>query len=469
MGLKRFLAPAATVTLLAVGAFAAYRTQAQWKPWLFPVAKGVEPKPADDPHAGHDHDKSGNRVALSPQAQANLGLVVDTVKPRDYWRTMTIPGLVVDRPGESDRGITTKVAGVVTEIKAKPGDTVKAGDALFTLQLASEFLQAAQTDLAKAARELEFATAKRDRTADLVKRGLQSAASLIEDENQVKRFATQVNATRRQLQLFGFTPDQVTKAESGDVTTELTVVVPQRSKPTPATTGSVADVDPVADLFEVQQLKCALGEQVTAGQVLATLANHRRLFVEGRAFKSEADALANAAKDGVPIRAEFADETPGAWPAAEPLRIHHLANEVDPVTRTFAVYLPLDNQTRTFAKDGQTRFVWRYRPGQRVRLKLPVERMVTLAADGKTALLPFVLPVGAVVREGAESYVFVQNGDEFVRKPVRVLHEDRTEIAIANDGSINGAEFVVHNRAAALNRALKGQADGGGHSHDHDH
>ena len=51
----------------------------------------------------------------------------------------------MDRPGESDRGVTSKVAGVVTAINARPGDTVRAGDPLFTLQLASEFLQSAQT------------------------------------------------------------------------------------------------------------------------------------------------------------------------------------------------------------------------------------------------------------------------------------------------------------------------------------
>jgi hypothetical protein len=80
--------------------------------------------------------------------------------------------------------------------------------------------------------------------------------------------------------------------------------------------------------------------------------------------------------------------------------------------------------------------------------------------------------MGAVVREGPEAFVFVQTGDVFVRKPVRILHADRTEVVIANDGSVNEAEFVVRNQAAAINRALKSQAAGGGgdphagHSHD---
>ena len=49
-------------------------------------------------------------MKLSAQAQQNLNLDVDTLTPQDYWRTMLIPGVVADRPGESDRGVTSKVA-----------------------------------------------------------------------------------------------------------------------------------------------------------------------------------------------------------------------------------------------------------------------------------------------------------------------------------------------------------------------
>lgn len=466
MRARRFLAPLVTVAALAGVSYIAYRTRDRWVPHVFPTQPAATSGAGHDHdegggHAGHDHGAREDRVKLSAQAQQNLGLDVDTLVPQEYWRTILIPGAVVDRPGESDRGVTSKVAGVVTDIRAKPGDTVKAGDPLFTLQLVSEFLQSAQTDLAKAARELEFAAAKRDRIAELVKKGTQPEAVLIEEENQVKRFTTQVQAYRRQLQVFGLTAEQVDRAEKGEVTTRIVV-------PAPARAAGSSEGGPAADLFEVQELKVALGDQVQAGQALCLLANHQRLFVEGRAFKSEAGALATAAEKKVPIRAEFADENPGTWPPQDPLLIHHLSNQVDPATRTFAFYLPLDNQPRTFTRDGKTHFVWRYRPGQRVRLRVPIEKLVVLAPDGKREVLPFVLPAGAVVREGPEAFVFVQSGDVFIRKPVRVLYEDRTEVVVANDGSVTEVDFVVRNQAAAINRALKGAAAGGGHEgHDH--
>jgi multidrug efflux pump subunit AcrA (membrane-fusion protein) len=483
MRLKRILSLVVTLAVLAGAGFAAYRTQDQWMPHVFPTKSAKSGDAHAESGKADEHGaKAVDRVKLSPQAQKNLGLDVDTLTPQEYWRTMLVPGVVVDRPGESDRGVTSKVAGVVTAIKARPGDTVKAGDPLFTIQLASEFLQSAQTDLAKAAREAEFAAAKRDRVAALVKQGTQSGAILIEEENQVKRYTTQVQAYRRQLQVFGLTPDQVNRAEKGEVITEVTVFAPLSTPLTPPAVATPVshsgehggkDTSVAQPLYEVQELKVTLGEQVTAGQTLCLLANHQRLFVEGRAFKSEADALAAAAEHKTPVRAEFADETSGVWKPQGPLVIHHLSNQVDPGTRTFAVYLPVDNEPRTFERDGKTHFVWRYRPGQRVRLLMPVEKLITLAPDGKTELLPFVLPAVAVAREGGEAFVFIQNGDVFVRKPVRVLYADRSDVVVANDGSVTEAEFVVRNQAAALNRALKAQAAGGGggdphagHSHD---
>lgn len=464
MNFHKLIALCIALAVFGGAGYAAYRTQDRWMPHVFPAkaakfGDGHEGEKADA-HAGHDHGTRGDRIKLSPQAQQNLQLDVDTLSPQEYWRTMLIPGVVVDRPGESDRGVTSKVAGVVLAIKARPGDTVRAGEPLFTIQLASEFLQSAQTDLGKAARELEFAAARRDRVAVLVKAGTKPGQELIDEENQVKRYTTQVQAYRRQLQVFGLTVEQVNRAERGDVITELTILAPGIA-PIAAVAGQGAVAGP-EPLYEMQELKVTLGEQVTAGQTLCLLANHQRLFVEGRAFKSEADALAAAAENKTPIRGEFADEAPGTWKAQEPLRVHHLSNQVDPATRTFAFYLPLDNQPRTFTHEGKTHFVWRYRPGQRVRLMLPVEKLVALAPDGKTEILPFVLPAGAVAREGPEAFVFIQSGDVFVRKPVRVLYSDRTDVVIANDGSVTEAEFVVRNQAAAINRAIKSQAAGGG-------
>jgi membrane fusion protein, heavy metal efflux system len=172
--------------------------------------------------------------------------------------------------------------------------------------------------------------------------------------------------------------------------------------------------------------------------------------------------LERAAQNGWPVRAAFAEDEAAAWPPPDrTFQIRHLANTVDPVSRTFAFYLPLANQSRTYERDGRTFLVWRFRPGQRVRLNVPVEELRDV----------FVLPAEAVVRDGAEVYAFRQNGDLFERKPVHLVHHDRDSAVLANDGSLGAGQYVARNAAAALNRVLKAQAADGeeGHGHGHDH
>jgi cobalt-zinc-cadmium efflux system membrane fusion protein len=72
-----------------------------------------------------------------------------------------------------------------------------------------------------------------------------------------------------------------------------------------------------------------------------------------------------------------------------------------------------------------------------------------------------VLPSTAIVREGPEAYVFQQNGDLFNRLPVHVLHEDRLQTVLANDGSVKAGHYLAQSAASSLNRVLKAQAASG--------
>ena len=78
---------------------------------------------------------------ISPKARKNLGIRSMPVKPTAYWRTLQIPGIIEDRTGLTDRGVTTPLAGVVTQVHAFEGDIIRPGEKLFTIRLVSEYLQ----------------------------------------------------------------------------------------------------------------------------------------------------------------------------------------------------------------------------------------------------------------------------------------------------------------------------------------
>ncbi|MCG8583866.1 MAG: MchE protein [Pirellulales bacterium] len=396
-------------------------------------------------------------LKLSPQARKNLELESKPARLQTYWRTIHVPGVVVDRPGMSDRGITSPAVGVVTQVHAFAGDTIRPGERLFTLRLFSEYLQNTQSELFKATRETQLIKEERARLEGLAESGTIAGSRIIDLDQRIRRQDGLIQAYRQDLLTRGLAPDQIEQIAQGRLVSTIDVVAP----PPANQAGPSREIQPVVFLddwrgdglvYEVQELKVDLGQQVQAGQLLSVLSNHRLLYIEGHAFKREAPSLEHAAQNGWPIQAEFAEDDSRHWPPLEQtFQIRHLANTIDSTSRTFDFFIPLTNQSRSYEKDGQTFVVWRFRPGQRVRLRVPVEQLENV----------IVLPAAAIVREGPEAYVFRQNGDLFDRIPVHVLHEDRLNVVVANDGNVAPGFFLAQGSAASLNRVLKAQAASG--------
>jgi len=430
--LLRLIKPLAAVAALAAGA-AGYATRDRWLPLVQPA------QPAGPAEAVGESETPAARVVVGEQAQLNLGLTAKPLAAQTYWRTIPVPGMVVDRPGQSDRGVVSPATGVVAAIARFPGDTVRPGDPLFTVRVLSEALHLTQTELFKAAQDITLAEAQRKRLADAA--GVVSEARLIEVDSQITRLRVSVNAYRQELLSRGFAPAQIDAVAGGTFAREIPVAVPAR----PADAGAAAPAT-----YELQELKVELGQQVQAGQTLCLIADHRKLAVEGRAFRDETPLLERSVREGWPVAIDF-QEDPSDWPAlGQPFQIRQLANSIDPATRTFAFRVPLENQSRAVEQDGRTQTLWRYRPGQKVRLEVRVERL-----DGV-----FVLPADAVASDGPEAFVFTQNVNTFERRPVRVLLRDRRQVVLADDGSLPPGSYVVQSGAAQLARMAK--AGGGG-------
>jgi len=427
---------------------AAFWSRDRWLPWLSPGGLAAPAAAvADDVH---DHAVHAEVLELSPQARANLALVSKPAQVSTHWRSIIVPGQIMDRPGLSDRGVTSPAVGVVTEIHAFPGDTVRPGDRLFTLRLVSEYIHNTQSDLFKVTREIELETEKRQRLTQ-VGEGAIPQVRIIEVDQQVRRLQAASESHRQDLLTRGLSLEQIAQVAAGRFVSSVDVVAPP-SAASASSSAAPAATPARSSVYEVQELKVDLGTQVQAGQLLGVLSNHGALYIAGHAFKREAPVLERAAQEQWPIRVEFAEDDAASWPPLDQtLEIRHLSNSIDPLSRTFDFFVPLANQSRSYEKDGKAFVVWRFRPGQRVRLHVPVEELKDV----------IVLPAAAVVREGPEAYVFRQNGDLFDRRPVRVLHEDRTSVVIANDGSVAPGWYLAQGSAASLNRVLKAQSASG--------
>lgn len=403
--------------------------------------------------ASGDPSPTNMKIIVGEQAQKNLGLTAKPVQAEVFWKTIVMQGMIVDRPGFSDREIVAPTTGIITRLYHVPGDVVRTGDRLFTMRLASESLQQTQTELFKASQDITLAQARRERL--IAGGGAIPKARVIEVENEIARLNAVTQGYRQELANRGLTAQDIEGVAAGKLLSEITLTVPAGALPAAeahAASGSTSE-QPLA--YELQQLSVELGEQVQAGQTLCNLSNHQLLAIEGQAFRDETALLEQSVQQGWPVEVDFQEGPTADWPAIdEEFPIRYIANTVDPVTRTFAFLMPLENQSKTVERGDRTQLLWRFRPGQKVLLRIRVEQLEDV----------FVLPADAVVVEGAEAFVFTQNVNTFERKGVHVLFRDRDRVVLANDGSLPTYQragkattipAIARTAAAQLNRMTK--------------
>jgi hypothetical protein len=277
---------------------------------------------------------------------------------------------------------------------------------------------------------------------------------VLEQQYEKQKLDAAIRASEQALLLHGLSEEQIAEIrQTRKLLKSLTIRAPEHEHE-----GGRCGPD---HLFHVQTISVSPGEQVEAGRELCVLADHCELMVEGRAFEDDAGALRQAVKEGWDVSATLVGGK-GAKDRIDGLKLLYLADKIDPDTRAFRFYLKLPNEIvldQTSAT-GHRYLEWRYKPGQRLELSVPVEKFTDR----------IVLPVDAVVEEGAEMYVYRQNGKQFERVPVHVEFRDRKSVVIANDGTLFPGDVVAAAGAYQIHLALKNQSGGGidphaGHSH----
>ncbi len=407
---------------------------------------------------GHEHDEAA-AVKLSAAAQDNVGLKLAKVELRPFERTVSIPAMVVERPGRSAVQVAAPLTGVVTRIWPLQGETVTPGQALFDLRLTHEEVVEAQAEFLRTAEEIDVLRSEIARLEKVAADGAVAGKTLLERTYERQKLEAVFRAQRQRLLLHGLSPEQVDGIVARrTLLSELTVFVPDLAEgPAKAEAAGGAS----SPLLQVEQLHVVKGQHVRAGDPLCVLADHGRLYIQGRAFEQDAAVLERAANSDWRVTAAI--EAGGRERLmVTDLPIVSLANRIDPQSRAFLFHVELPNQLVRDrpGPEGHRFSSWRFRPGQRVDLLVPVERWAAR----------IVLPLAAVVQDGAESYVFEKNDGHFDRRAVRVEYRDQYSAVIANDGALTPGKMVIVAGAYQVHLAMKNKAGGApdphaGHNH----
>jgi multidrug efflux pump subunit AcrA (membrane-fusion protein) len=405
-------------------------------------------------HASDHKHEEASTVRLSANAQANVGLRLAKVELKAFERTITVPGMVIERPGRSELQVAAPLTGVVTRIWALQGEAVCPGQPLFDLRLTHEEVVEAQAEFLRTAEELDVLRREIQRLSKVAAEGAIPGKTLLERTYEQQKLEGVFRAQRQRLLLHSLSEAQVDQiAAKRELLSVFTVSAPSQCEDAPSHSGPCQ--------LQVEELKVTQGQHVKAGDSLCVLADHCRLYIQGMAFEQDIPTLQKNATSGGRVTAVL--EANGAErPQVPGLQIVYLASKVQPDTRAFLFYVDLPNQILP-PREGpdRRRFSgWRFKPGQRVDLLVPIERWPER----------IVLPVAAVVQDGPEAYVFEVNDGHFDRRAVRVEYRDQYSAVIANDGTLGPGKMVVVAGAYQVHLALKNKSGGGpdphaGHNH----
>jgi multidrug efflux pump subunit AcrA (membrane-fusion protein) len=404
----------------------------------------------DHGHAGHEEADS---LRLDEKARRNIGLTTGRVEPRTFVKTVAVPAMVVERPGRSQVEITAPFTGIVTTIHIIEGEAVEPGAPLFEVRLTHEDLVSAQREFLRLIEQLDVTNQEISYLEGLGKDVI-AGRRILEKQYEKRMTEAEINAQRQGLLLHGLTEEQIAGINEPPRTLlrQVTVTAPPFSRD--------EDHHDVDHIYHVQKLNVKRGEQVPAGQQLAVLADHCLLYVEGRAFEDDAARLIAAAQSGRSLRVSPV-ATGGLADDALSLEVLFVADHVEPESRALRFYLALPNKLVSSDSSANPRFIaWQYRPGQRMEVRVPT------AQPWENQL---VLPVDAVVQEGAQAFVFEQNGDHFDRVSVHVKHRGKDYVVVDNDGSLVGSTIALSG-AYQMHLAIKNRAGGApdphaGHNH----
>ncbi|MFT5302978.1 MAG: cobalt-zinc-cadmium efflux system membrane fusion protein [Mariniblastus sp.] len=450
--------------LIAVGVLVAvvmggWMTQSQWRPHAQKMLGYLRnDKPGGevvDDHAD-PAEPVPDTLTLTQAAWDNIGLVTGSIKASDFVKVVSVPAVVVERPGRSQVEIAATMTGIVTQVYSLEREAVEPGQPLFDLRLTHEDVVAAQSEFLSRLQTLDMASKEMNRLKN-VGPGILPGKRLIEQEYKLDEAEASLAAIRQSLLLHGMSQAQIDNIESTrNVLTAITIVAPPFAK------NHEHDHDEVEHQYHIQTVKVNRGESVEAGALLAVLADHCLLYVEGQAFEDDANRLFETSRTGRKVEVVSGSSSQGSSATLQ-LSFQSVADQVDHQSRALKFYLLLPNQLMNNQSDSSSRnnFVaWKYRPGQRMEAKIPTSKILRNK---------IVLPADAVVIEGPNAFVFEQNGDNFDRIDVRVLFRDSETVVLENDGLLVGS-VIAMNGAYQMHLALKNQAGGAvdphaGHNH----
>lgn len=307
----------AAVVIAGVAGVALWEYRAQ----LLPLV-GVEPAQSEGdakPKSGSKAKPDPNRVEVSVEQQKQLGLETDAAKVQEIVDRVHVPGTVMF----DERRIThlrPRTKGRILSLAVQPGDAVRAGETVATLDAsgvldARNGLDSATATLAETQSALVEAQVALKRAGALLKIGGISQAELERRQTAETKAQSAVQSAEAKLAMY--------KAQYA------------RLAPEPgAAPGTSAIVSPIAGV--VTSSKVTVGEVIDTNQDAFTVADPTRMIVQASLFGNAVDRV----KPGDPATIDPSSQRTSSFSG-------HVASvnaSLEPVTNAASARIEVENR-----------------------------------------------------------------------------------------------------------------------------
>lgn len=375
--------------------------------------------PKEKKHSEISSQSRRNAQNFTPTPSEWATLTIEPVKAKTFRAEYVTEGKVAV---DEDRStpVFSPYAGRVTKLLAKPGEMLKQGQPLFTIEAAdtvqaqNDFI-AAMTAQNKAKSAIDLADIQFKRAKDLyeghaipLKDYQQAEATQVQAQNDMRSSGTALEAARNKLRILGFT-DETIKAfqDKGAINPEVTIYSP--------ISGTVV------------QRKIGPGQYVSAGASDPVFVVGDLSTVWLTAFVRESDAAAMCIGQDIAVNVMA---LPGRPLTA---RINYVATSIDPATRRLLVRATMEN------KDGA--------------LKPEMFANVTIYSAGDRAA-PAV-PKQALIYEGDQVRIWVAREDKSVELrqiKIGLINGNLVEVT----SNLKPGEQIITRGSLFIDRAASG-------------
>ena len=338
--------------------------------------------------AGCRHASSPTPAGADPEAASSpVQYVPVTEQPIEDQ--LDLSGKVQADPARSFR-VFPPASGRVLDVKVKPGDFVSKGETLATIESADA--GSAQSDLVKAEIEATRAQREADREKVLVDHGAVAEKDYIDAKAAADSAQAELARAKQRLQALGMNAQTTSD--------HISLTSPSR--------GVVLTVGAAAGEFS---------KSLDNADPLITIADLSVIWIVGDVFEKDIAKVQPGTRVTVSV-----DAFPGQqWTG----RIDSVSGALDPMTRTLKVRVPLQN------------------PGNKLKPEMFAEIHVDV---GRHSAL--VVPTSAVIHEGQNTVVFVENNGKSEQRNVTTGQAVDGKVEITS--GVEKGERVAANGAELL-------------------